>query len=88
MSESPFFRTPLGKQRVHGSQTLAKSARWHFYPNFSLIQDKLSLKKSLLVRCEILGLFGNTVTADRMYFHHNGDKLTQQVQTPLSLKVK
>ena len=37
---------------------------------FPLIQDTLSWKTSLLVRSEILGLFGNTFTADHMYSRH------------------
>ena len=37
-----------------------------------------------LVRSEILGLFGNTFTADRTYSRHRWDKLQQQVQTLLS----
>ena len=38
------FTTPFGSQSVRGSQTLLKSPRNRFYPNFPLIQDKLSLK--------------------------------------------
>ena len=30
----------------------------------------MSCKASLLVRCKILGLSGNTLTADHMYFRH------------------
>ena len=43
---------------------------------------------SLLVRSDILGLFGNTLTADLMNFPHNRDRFLQQVQTPLSEKPK
>ena len=67
MPESSFFRKPLGNQRVQRSQTLTKSVRRHFYPNFPLIRHKLSYKISLLVRYEILGLFGNTLILDHMY---------------------
>ena len=34
------------------------------------MQATLSWKTSLLLRHEILGLFGNTLTAERMYSRH------------------
>ena len=50
--------------------------------------DKLSWKKSALVRSKILGLFVNTLTAEYTYSRRNMQTLTQQVQMPLSLKRK
>ena len=50
--------------------------------------DKLSWKKSALVRSKILGLFLNTLTAEYMYSGRNMQTFKQQVQTPLSLKQK
>ena len=50
--------------------------------------EKLSWKKSALVRSKILGLFVNTLTAEYTYSRRNMQTLTQQVQTPLSLKQK
>ena len=50
--------------------------------------DKLSWKNSALVRSKILGLFVNTLTAEYTYYRRNMQTLTQQVQTPLSLKQK
>ena len=50
--------------------------------------DKLSWKKSALVRSKILGLFVNTLIAEYTYSGRNMLTLTQQVQTPLSLKQK
>ena len=50
--------------------------------------DKLSWKKSALVRSKILGLFVNTLTAEYMYSDRNMQTLTQQVRTLLSLKQK
>ena len=88
MAESSCFRTHFGNRPRHGSQTLVETARRHFYSIFSLIWDKLSYKTSFLVRSEILGFFGNTLTTDHMYSRHNWDKLTQQVQTSLSQKPK
>ena len=48
----------------------------------------MSLKKSALVRSKIIGLFVNTLTAEYTYSCRNMQTLTQQVQTPLSLKQK
>ena len=46
----------------------------------------MSWKTSPLARPEILGLFGKTFTADRMYSRHRWQKLHKQVQTLLSHK--
>ena len=88
MPVSSSFRTPFASKRVHGSQTLLEFALQHFHPNFPLIKDNLSWKTSLLARSEILGLFGNTLTADHMSSRHRWDKLMQQVQMLLSQKQK
>ena len=87
MPESSHSRTPLESQRVHGLQSLLKSARQHVHLNFPLSQEQLSYKTSLLVRCEILGLSGNTLTAAHMYSRHNSEKFTRHVQMPLSQKL-
>ena len=84
MPESSCFRTPFRNQRVNASQTLLKSARQHFYPNFTLISDKLSWKTFILVRSEMLGVFVNTLMTDHMHSRQNGDKFHKQVQTQLS----
>ena len=88
MPERLCFRTPLKSQRLHGSPTLLKPALQHFYPNFPLIYDKFSWKTSLLLESKILGLFGNTLTADNMYSRQRWEKFWQQVQTVLSQKGK
>ena len=82
------FRTHFGSERVRGSQTLHKSPWQHFYPNFPLIQEKLSWKTCLWIRYKILGLFVNTLTADKMYFPHHWKKFSQRLQTQLSEKQK
>ena len=78
--------TPFHSKRVHGSQTLLKSPLQHLYPNFRLIWKKFSWKTSLLVRSQILGLFGNTFSADHMYSCHRWEKFPQYIQTLLSEK--
>ena len=80
MTVSSCFRTPFDSKRVHGSQIPPQTALQHYSPNFPLIHDKLRWKTSLLVRCEILGLFGNTLTADHIYSRHRWKKFPQQVQ--------
>ena len=67
---------------------MLKSARHYYYPIFAWIWDKLSWKMSVLVISKILGLFVNTLTAEYTYSRRNMQTLTQQVQTPLSLKQK
>ena len=88
MPESSYFRTLFESQCIHGCKTLLRPALQHFYPNFPLSQNKLSWKISALVISEILGLFGNTLTADNMYSRHNWQKFWQQVQAILSQKLK
>ena len=44
MQNSSCFRAPLKSEGGHGSQTLLKPVREHFYRNFPLVQDKLSWK--------------------------------------------
>ena len=88
MPEKPYFRTAFGNQPINGKETLLKSARNYYYPIFPWVWDKLSWKKSALVRSKILGLFVNTLTAEYTYSGRNMQTLTQQVQTPLSLQQK
>ena len=64
MSKRPYFRTRFGKQRVSGLETLLKSARNQYYRIFSWIWEKLSWKRSFLIRSGILGLFLNMLTAE------------------------
>ena len=66
--EAPVSEHPSG---TNVSQTLTKTAKRHFSPNFPLIRDILSQKTSFLVRSEILGLLGNTLTTDHMYPSYN-----------------
>ena len=74
------FRTPLDNQRDNGSQTVSKSAKDHFFANFSSFWNRKSWETSLLVRSEFLGLFVNPFTADERYFGHNTGILPQPIQ--------
>ena len=75
-----FFRTPFGSQRVNGSRTLWNSPRQHFYPISSSFCLTQSQKPFLLVRCKILGLFVNPLTADAKHSRHNTRNLLQPCQ--------
>ena len=88
MPEKPYFRPVFGNQHVNVKQTLLKSARYYYYPIFPWICDKLSWKKSALVRSKILGLFVNTLSAEYKYSRWYMQTFPQQVQTLLSLKQK
>ena len=66
---------------------MLKTARPGFLPILLLISDKLSWKKSHLVRSEILGLCFNALTTYHMYSCRNWEKLPQQVQMQLSSKL-
>ena len=57
---------------------MLKSARHYYYPLFPWIFDKLSWKKSVLVRYKILGLFVNTLTAEYMYSGRNMQTLSNK----------
>ena len=87
MPASSSLRTPFVSQPVLGWQKLLISARHNFHSNFPLSQDKLNYKTSLLLRCEILALFGNTLTANHMYSCHYWEKLLQHAPTPLCQKL-
>ena len=71
MPERSFFTKFFDSQRVNGSQALLKSARQQFYPNISLISDKLSWETSPLIRSEILELFVSWLTVYHMYSRVN-----------------
>ena len=50
------------------------------------MSDKLSWKKSLIVRSEILGHYFDTLTTYYMYSRQNWEKFPQQLQMQLSSK--
>ena len=66
----------------HSSNTV------HSYHIHSVFWKKLSWKKSLLVRCKILGLFVITFTTNYKYSPLNRDNLTQPIQMQVSKEKK
>ena len=70
------------------SQKLLKSAVKYFYPTFSSFWANLSLKKSFLVRSEILGLLLNRLTANYEYFCINRENLLATNSNAITWKTK
>ena len=88
ISKKPNCRTPFNSQHVNGSQISVKSASHYFYLNSPSLWAKLILKISLLVICEILGVFVNTLTADDKYNLGNCANLQLPITVQLSKKLK
>ena len=84
MQTSCCVRAPLKSERVHGSQTVVKSAWEDFYHNFQLLQDKQSGKISLWIWFKMLRLFFKMLIGDHMYSSHSWEKFAQRVQTQVS----
>ena len=80
MSKKSRFRKCIDKQDCKRAQTLLKSpAQHHFHIQRSLPR-KLSLKKSLLLTCQILGRVVNALAADGNYPVLIRDNLTIPIQ--------
>ena len=74
---------------VFTSSKRCLNSAWHYYyPIFPWIYDKLSWRKSVFVRSEILGPFVNILTAENKYSRCNMHTLPQEFQTALSLLQK
>ena len=86
MLEISCFRTPFGSKRVKGRQAMVKSARQHFYANFSFMSHNVRRVSCLLVRSEMWRPSFNTLTADHKYSCHNREKFPKQVPTQVSSK--
>ena len=84
MSKKSRFRGCFVKQDDKRAQTLLKSSWQHLYKiHWSLIRDLCS-KKSLLLKCQILGLLVNTLATDEKYPVLNRENLTIPIQMQLS----
>ena len=84
MPQSSYFRTPFESQRLQGYQTLLKQPLQHSYQKFPLIQHTFSCKTSLLVRYEILEMFGNMLTARHIYFRRLIKKISALCSTAIT----
>ena len=88
MPKTSRFRGPLDKQHAKRQKALLKSGSQHVYRIHWSLPSQLSLKKSLLFICQILGQLLNTLAADEKYLVLNRDNLTISSQMQLSQKQK
>ena len=80
ISKKSQFRRQYHKQHRKQSWPLLKFEQQHLYGIGWSMWKKLSWKKSVLVRCKIVGLFVNIMTADGKYSLLNREKLTQPIK--------
>ena len=88
MSKKSRFWWPFYNQQCKRAQALSKSASQHLYHIDWPLSSQLSLKTSLLLTCQILGLLVTTLAADEKYPVLNRDNLTIRIQIQLSQKQK
>ena len=88
MSKKSGFRGFFEKQYGKRDQALLKYSSQHVYHIHWSLARKFSLKKSILYRCQILGLLVNTLAADEKYLVLHRDNLTIPIQMQLSQKQK
>ena len=88
MSETLRFRTNFDSQHAKGCERLLKYGWWQFYLILLPLCGKKSMKMTLLVISEILGLFVSTLNADDKYSLRNSNNLPQPIQMQLSNQKK
>ena len=88
MSKKSRLREPFDKQHGKRSESLLKSASEDLYYIHWSMPSQLSLKKSILLTCKILGLLLNTLVADEKYPVLNRENLTILIQMQLSKEQK
>ena len=88
ISKKSCFTRLFDKQHGKGAQALLKSASQHLYHIHRSLPRKLTWKKSLLLRCKILGLLLNILATDENYLVLHRDNLTIPTQMQLSQKRK
>ena len=82
------FWKPFGSDRVNDFQKLLKSTEKNFYPTFSSVLAKLSYKKLILIRSEILELLLNKFTGNYKYSRSNRQNLPLPIEIKISKKHK
>ena len=88
ISNSFRLRVPLDKRHAPPAQKHLKFEPWHVYHLYWSLWRELSLKKSLLVICKILGLFFNTSTACDKSSVPNREYLMHPIHMQISQKEK
>ena len=82
------FRRPFDKQHGKHTQALFKSPSHHRYHIHWSLPSYFTLKKFLLLTCQILGLLLDILAADENYPLLNRENLTIPIQMQLSEKRK
>ena len=82
------FRLPFQKEHGKRSSTLLKFERQHLYHIYWSTERQFSCKKSLLVICNSLRLFVNTMSAVAKCSLPNRDNLMQPIHMQFSQKLK
>ena len=88
MFKKSYFRGPFEKQHGKRAQALLKFTSQHLHDIHRSLLKKLSWKKSLLLRCKILGVLVNRLAASEKYLVLHRDNLTIPIQMQLSHKQK
>ena len=88
MPKKSSFNGSFGNQYGKRAQTLFKFSWQHLYHVYWSMWRQLTYKKSLLVICEMLRCFSNTLSVDGKYSLVNTDNLKQPIQMQLSRKQK
>ena len=88
MSKKSPFRMLFHKQHGKRAQPLLQSGRRYLYHIYWSLWTWFSRKKSMLVLCNILRLFVNTLTANDKYSLLNRWNLTQPIHILFSQKQK
>ena len=88
LSQEHSFSTGFGSQLVKASQMLPRFCRECIYHVFLSFSVKLIWKMFAIVLGQILGVFVNTLTADRKYPVQRCEKFQLPIQMQLSEKRK
>ena len=88
MCKKSRFRLPFQKEHGKGVSTLFKFERQHLYEIYWASGRQFSCKKSLSVRCKILRLFVNTMSAVDKCSLPIRDNLVEPIHMQLSQKLK
>ena len=86
MSKKSRLRGPIDKEHSKRARTLLKSAPRHLYHIYWSLPRQSSWKRSLLLTCQILGLFANILAANDKNPVLNSNELKIPVQMELSEK--
>ena len=82
------LKTSFDSQHVKRFQTLVKSSWEHFYHIFSSLWGEMTWKISSWLKFDIIGLFGNTWSADYKYPVPDCESLPFPIRVQLSEKEK